>query len=95
MAMLFMHFLSVPPEFCGKIKKIPRKYFINSAANEGKFRGNSTIILHILSMKLHLHTNYLLHLHGSNSVVFSHFMMRVIVFSKIIFVPKDDNISAN
>ena len=42
-----------------------------------------------------LHTNYLLHLHESNYVVFSHFMMRVIVFSKKIFAPKDENFLTN
>ena len=51
-------------------------------------------------MKLNLSITYyipitLFQLHRSNSVVFSHVIMRVIVFSTTIFAPKDEYISAN
>ena len=36
---------SVPPVFRGKFSKIPQKYFMNSAADLSKFRGNSAEII--------------------------------------------------
>ena len=64
---------------------IPQKlyYHLIKIINEIK------LIYHIL------HTNYPFQLHRSNSVVFSHVIMRVIVFSTTIFAPKDEYISAN
>ena len=77
---------------------------MNSAADLSKFRGNSVEI--ILSFYINyneinliyhiLHNNYPLLLHRSNSVMFSHVIMRVIVFFfTTIFAPKDEYISAN
>ena len=41
-------YIPVPTVFRGKFSKIPRKYFMNSAADLSKFRGNYTIILYKL-----------------------------------------------
>ena len=43
--MFMLDCLAVPPVFRGKFSKIPRKYFMSSAADLSKFRGNSAEII--------------------------------------------------